>query len=282
MLLNYNGYYYKKINNKIWARSIKNIGTLRDVLLNLATEKEFFNVKGKVAVDDLVNASNKLYNKIEIDKTKLDYSNIEDNLKESERLLNEIHNIFEKTKGNNIKMDVQIKDIQIKSNDINIENLNNQNKTNQIMNEIKTKDDNLLKEVTDNSDVYVDKIDKVRQSLFDAGWLESFFNFMHNHSTLILTLSSGIIMGGMLYMNNIGYLNIGQLLTRLGISIFTGNQNTNQNVGNITIPSSSVVNTIESNTNNIGRTFFRQLGDKVLNLLDVLIEKLKDNRQKYK
>ena len=38
-----------------------------------------------------------------------------------------------------------------------------------------------------------------------------------NYSTLVLTKESGLVMVGMLYMNNIG-----SLLTRLGIQIFSG------------------------------------------------------------
>lgn len=68
--------------------------------------------------------------------------------------------------------------------------------------------------------------------------------------------------------NNVGLTKMQTVLMYIGLEMLS--------------PSSSVVNTIESNTNNIGKTFFRQLGDEVLNLLDVLIEKLKDNRQKYK
>jgi hypothetical protein len=115
---------------KIYKRHI-NTELLRRVLLDLATDKEFFNIKGKVSVDDLTNASNKLNNKIKIDKKDLDFTNIETNLKESERLLNEVNSKFQEIKGKNAKMDVEIKEIKIKSDDINIDNLNNNNKLNQ-------------------------------------------------------------------------------------------------------------------------------------------------------
>ena len=115
---------------------------------------------------------------------------------------------------------------------------------------------------------------------------------MHNHSTLVLTIGSGLVMGGMWYMNNIGYINIGSLLTRLGIQIFSGTSA--QNSGSITIPgfspSESTGNihrnqVVEGNNNEaseIGRGFFRQLGEKVLKLIDALIVKMESKQQKYK
>lgn len=51
----------------------------------------------------------------------------------------------------------------------------------------------------------------------------NYLDFMHNHSTLVLTIGSGLVIGGMWYMNNVGAINIGSLLTRLGIQIFSGN-----------------------------------------------------------
>lgn len=85
-------------------------------------------------------------------------------------------------------------------------------------------------------------------------------------------------MGGIWYLNNVGIINIGSLLTRLGIQIFTGNGNNNQN--NVQPPPITLPTT--SNESEIGRGFFRQLGQKVLTLLDVFIENLKNKKQKYK
>lgn len=105
--------------------------------------------------------------------------------------------------------------------------------------------------------------------------LYSFLKWLKNNRTsingvklfglLILFWKIFMLEGINLVGNNVGLTKMQTVLMYLGLEMLS--------------PSSSVVNTIESNTNNIGRTFFRQLGDKVLNLLDVLIEK---NRQKYK
>lgn len=79
------------------------------------------------------------------------------------------------------------------------------------------------------------------------------------------------------------YINIGALLTRLGIRIFANN-NSNQ-IPQTVNTSPIVINNIipSGNTNrSIGQGFFRQLGVKVLELLEVFIENMKNKKQKYK
>lgn len=86
-------------------------------------------------------------------------------------------------------------------------------------------------------------------------------------------------------MNNVGYINIGSLLTRLGIQIFSPAASTISNSApSITLSSegSSRVNQINNDATEIGRGFFRQLGEKVLKLIDALIIKLESKQQKYK
>ena len=81
------------------------------------------------------------------------------------------------------------------------------------------------------------------------------------------------------------------MLARLGITIFSNNGN-NQNANlqpsnlsnsNIELPSSMEVsnrlNTLESQ---VSHGFFRQLGKKVLEILDIYIEKMKSRKQSYK
>jgi hypothetical protein len=152
---------------KIYKRKI-NTSVLKNLLLDLATDKEFFNIKGKVKVDDLTNASNNLNNKIVIDKKEIDYTKIEENLKESERLLNDIQSKFEKIKGNNHKMDIEIKEIKIKSDDINIENLNNNNKLNQNY----IKEQNIIKQDNILNQESIESVQKnastIRKSIYDV------------------------------------------------------------------------------------------------------------------
>jgi hypothetical protein len=83
-------------------------------------------------------------------------------------------------------------------------------------------------------------------------------------------------MGGMWYMNNIGYLNIGSLLSRLGITIWAGKTGATIERGLENVVAKSNEN------NNITRGFFRQLGERVLEIIDIYIEKMKEKRQKYK
>lgn len=94
--------------NKIIKRNI-NTAVLKDVLSNLAIDKNFYNLKGKINNSDLTNHYNKLFEK---------------NLKESEQLLNKVSEEFNKVKGN-------VKEVNIKSNKMSIDNLNDLNKTNQ-------------------------------------------------------------------------------------------------------------------------------------------------------
>lgn len=282
---------FKKIKvsfiNKKYIRKI-NTSVLQNLLLDLATDKEYFYIKGKVSVDALTNASNKLNNKIEIDKKELDYKNIEENLKESERLLNDIQSKFEKIRGNNHKMDIEIKEIKIKSDDINIENLNNNN----ILNQNYIKEQNIIKQDNILNQESIESVQKnastIRKSILEVEWLQPFLEFMNNHSTLVLTIGSGLVMGGMWYMNNIGIINIGSLLARLGIRIFSGLSGSGSNTGgeniyrgesNITLPGQANGERI---TNRVATGFFRELGAKVLSLIDIMIERLKENKQKYK
>ena len=83
-------------------------------------------------------------------------SNIEYNLKESERLLNIVQEKFDKVNGINKKIDIKVKEVQIKSDNINIEVLNNQNQNNQIINEIYKIDEIGTKDV-------INKIDLITQ-----------------------------------------------------------------------------------------------------------------------
>ena len=269
--------------NKISKRFI-NTTTLKEILSDLAINKNFYNLKGKINNSDLTNHYNKLLEKnIKIDKKEFDYTNIEQNLKESEQLLNKVSEEFNKVKGNMQKIDIEVKEVNVKSDNMVIDNLNSLNKTNQ-----KSIESNNLQEI--NKEDSIEKVNNVftiepsyKKSMYEIEWLQPFFDFMHNHSTLVLTIGSGLIMGGMWYLNNVGYINIGSLLTRLGIRIFSNN-NTNQ-TPQIINTSPIVINNIipsENRERAIGQGFFRQLGVKVLELLDIFIENMKNKKQKYK
>lgn len=271
---------YNKNINIIFKRHINN-DRLKDFLFDLSIDRKYYNIKGKVNNDDLINSINKLNDKknVIIDKTELDFSNIEQNLKESERLLNTIEKEFSKIKGNNNKIDIEVKEVKIKSDNINIKDLNNQNNLNQDFikkQEILNQDNTIIQENLDYSNKITSNINK---SIWDISWLEPFMNFMKVNSSLILTIGGGIIIGGMWYFNNMGYINIGSLLTRLGIRLFANTPQIQPTTNTIEIRNVPV----QPNTaNEIGHGFFRQLGVKVLELIDIFIEKMKDKRQKYK
>src|SRR3954469_508063 len=102
---------------------------------------------------------------------------------------------------------------------------------------------------------------------------------MHNHSTLIFTVGGGMLLGGMLFLTNFGYINIGSLVARLGLNLFNTEtpqaSSTNVNPIHITIDNTG------NNTREVASGFFRELGKKLLVVIDLYIEKLKDKRQKY-
>ena len=271
--------------NKISKRFI-NTTYLKEILSDLAINKNFYNLKGKVNHDSLLNHYNKLNEKdikVDIDSKEFDYTNIEQNLKESEQLLNKIREEFNKVKGNTQKIDIEVKEVNVKSDKMIIDNLNDLNKTNQ-----KSIESHNLQKIDkenelENIENKIEISNSYKKSIYEIDWLQPFFDFMHNHSTLVLTIGSGLIMGGMWYLNNVGYINIGSLLTRLGIRIFANN-NSNQTPQTINT-SPIVINNIIPSENTervIGQGFFRQLGVRVLELLDVFIENMKNKKQKYK
>jgi hypothetical protein len=104
---------------------------------------------------------------------------------------------------------------------------------------------------------------------------------MYNHSTLIFTVSSGMLLGGILFLNSFGYINIGSLLTRLGINLFNTNSNIPQSTSTTSNPIHITIENPQNNERQISSGFFRELGKKLLVVIDLYIEKLKDKRQKY-
>jgi hypothetical protein len=87
----------------------------------------------------------------------------------------------------------------------------------------------------------------------------------------------------MWYINSRG-INVGAILSNLGLNIYSnlwGKDSlvpSNISTTNLELPLSEPIN----NQNIIStHGFFRQLGKKLLEMLDLYIEKMKDKRQKY-
>lgn len=280
----------KKINIliKIYKRNI-NTDVLYNAMQKIQNNTILQQAKS-IKKEEMLEKMAKLKEKVEIKKDIKSYETIQENLNESLRIMKELNKNFKNIKEKSINIEIKVEDTQNIIKQDKIDNLNNNinyNKDVKANLEITINNKNQILENNETIDITSSKLNK---SIFDIDWLQPFLDFMHNHSTLVLTIGSGLVMGGMWYMNNIGYINIGSLLTRLGISIFA--PNSSQNSGSITMPgsSNSGIITIPSvsnsgntpNSEEIGRGFFRQLGEKVLKLIDALIVKLESKQQKYK
>lgn len=244
--------------------------------------------------EDFIEKMNKLKEKIEIKNETKSYETIQENLNESLRIMKELNTNIKKLKEKSINIEVKIEEKLDTIDKINVEKLNINNKG---LQDIKIINKKLEKNDTDFEQVDIENIkisENAKKSILDIEWLQPFLDFMHNHSTLVLTIGSGIVMGGMWYMNNIGYINIGSLLTRLGIQISSPtapNSAPSINLSSLSsgdtgyTPRVNQTGTVATETNDassIGRGFFRQLGEKVLKLIDALIIKLESKQQKYK
>ena len=267
--------------NKVFIRGINN-AYLKKALGDL-TE---LNVN-KFKLDKDINIALEKINNIEIQQSikqePLIYEDILKNLEESENLLNKVKDNLNIAKENSFNITLKVEDINntVKNDKIiNLNNKKNYYKDDNLNLEL-NKQDNLSLDT--NNDNIQNSIYTVKKGIFDVEWLKPFIDFIHNHSSLVLTIGGGLIMGGMWYMNNVGYINIGSMLTRLGIKIFSNNSNiSNNNIELPSIQSIEVENRLNVLENQVGHGFFRQLGVKLLEILDVYIEKIKNKKQSYK
>lgn len=265
----------RNINNTFLKNTLKELLSIKNNNTELDTKIE--NNLFQMQMGDIKNVTKENF---------IVYEDIQKNLEESEKLLNNVHEKLKITKATVSNLNIKIENIDNIAEKSKINNLNNNlsfHKDNNIMLEGSKKnqmDINLNNEYLENTAL------NIKKSIFDISWLQPFLDFMHNHSTVVLTIGSGLIMGGMWYMNNVGIINIGSLLSRLGIQIFSSNpEMLSQSVAAPSAYSTPLVVDTETEAR-IARlessSFFRQLGKKMLSLLDVLIERLKDKRQKYK
>lgn len=105
-------------------------------------------------------------------------------------------------------------------------------------------------------------------------WFNYIANVFTGNIPLVVTIGTSIMVGGF-YLFNENYLNLSSILGRLGITAF---QNVIRTENQVQIPV-TIPNSI--NTNIIKSTFFKSLGERVLKLLDTLIERLVKGPKKY-
>lgn len=260
---------------KIYKRNI-NTKVLREALFDMASfnrSNKSENIKEELFKLDTIEAKT-----IEKPDNKV-YEDILQNIEESEILLNNVRDKLVLAKKNELNLNIKVEEVDVLTDKKVIVNLNDKIeffKDKRIFSETKVNDnEGIINTINERNEL----ISNTKKNIYDINWLQPFFDFMHNHSTLVFTVGSGILLGGMLYLNSFGYINIGSLLTRIGINLFNTNipqsSSTNVNPIHITIENTG------NNTREVASGFFRKLGKKLLVVIDLYIEKLKDKRQKY-
>ena len=272
------------IINKKYVRNI-NTDKLYELMYKMQNNEVLQKATKNVNNNEFIEKMNKLKEKVNIEIDKKNYESIQEQLKDSYQEMKSIREQFKVIKEKSFNVAIEIKEEKEILQENKLDTLNKGLKNIRELNE----DDKIILEKTkiinDNTDIYINKISNSKKSIFDVEWLQPFLDFMNNHSTLVLTIGSGLVMGGMWYMNNVGMINIGNLLTRLGIQIFSGlSQNTNgeTNRDNIEITIPQQLNQATNTDRQAVTGFFRQLGEKVLKLIDIYIERMKEKTQKYK
>lgn len=278
---NINLTFYNKLNIKTFKRLINN-EHLKATLIDMSQNRKF-NIEGKSKVE-VNEALSKLELKQNMKQDPIMYDDIIKNLQESEFYLNNVKDKLKIAKEKHLNITIELKDNEKNIKNIKLDGLNKELKN---IRDINTDDEIILnnsKIITDKMEIYQEKISNVKKGLFDFEWLNVIIDFMKSHSSLILTISSGLIIGGMWYVNSRG-IDLGAMLGRLGLSIysnFSGNTMSHSNISNTNIElPSSVSSTTQNQVAVTAHGFFRQLGVKILEILDIYIEKMKDKRQKY-
>jgi len=205
------------------------------------------------------------------------------NIYESEKILENLREDLDLVKKTQLNLNIKVEEVAVSNEKKILINLNEKvgffNEERAFGKNILNDNENFIDTINERSH----SINNINKSLWDLPWLQPFFDFIHNHSTLVFTVGGGMLLGGVLFLSNFGYINIGSLLTRIGINLFSSNTATvpqpiNSSPININIQNPNS----ENNVREISSGFFRQLGKKLLEVIDLYIEKLKDGRAKYK
>lgn len=221
-----------------------------------------------------------------IEKNNQVHEDILTNIQESENLLRNLREDLDLIKKTQLNLNIKVEKVETIHTEKIIDNLNDKTQyfsEKRNFMEINVED---ALNFTSNDNTSINLANNIRKSVFDISWLQPFADFMHNHSTLVFTVGGGMLLGGILFLSNFGPINIGSLLARIGISLFGASSNSsivqpvNSNPIHITIESSNI--SPENNTRQISSGFFKELGKKLLEMIDLYIEKLKDGRTKYK
>lgn len=209
------------------------------------------------------------------------YEDILQNIQESKNLLKSVRENLFLSRKNELNLNIKVEEVDVLTEKKVIINLNDKvsylKDEQHFMGDIINNNADTINNMQKNGEI----ISNMNKSIWNISWLEPFFNFMHNHSTLVFTVGSGMLLGGILYLNSFGYINIGSLLTRIGINLFNTTTNTTQVPNTNLNPIHITIENTANNAREISSGFFRELGKKLLVVIDIYIEKLKDKRQKY-
>lgn len=138
---------------------------------------------------------------IDLDKAKesaqVEPLDIIHNLKESKRILQLTSKKLKVIKESSLNLTVEIRKMDLKTDKDKIKHLkSNKDFYQSEENSINiTQVDNIN---TDNAiNIAKDSISNIKKSIFDVSWLQPFLDFMHNNASLVLTIGSGLFIGGM-------------------------------------------------------------------------------------
>lgn len=264
--------------NKMYKRCI-NTQELQSLMLKIIENKTLQKTTKSISKDEFYNKMINLKEKVNLTTNTQKYETIEENLKESREILNDLSEIFRNIKRKTVKIDIEIKQGDILEAENKLDTLNTSLKNARDIN----LDNNILLENTQEIMIEVEKYEKIvsnsKKSIWDISWLNPFIDFYNNNSRLVLTIGAGLVIGGTWYLNNVGIINIGSLLTRLGINLWG---TSTQPQPNITIINQQPSQSNSNSERAVTTGFFREVGKRLLTLIDIFIEKLKEGKTKYK
>lgn len=270
---------------KTYKRYI-NTKVLREALIDMTASSA--TSKSERLKEDILRLDTMQVKRETIEKNNQVHEDILTNIQESENLLRNVREDLALVKKTQLNLNIKVEQVEKLKEKRIINNLNE--KTEYFKEDLNT--EQLVSQDIISYSNNVEKgsniINNNIKSIWDISWLQPFTDFMHNHSTLVFTIGGGVLLGGILFLSNFGPINIGSLLARIGINLFGASSSVTTPLNNsspihITIENSGTgLSNSENNNRQISSGFFKELGKKLLEMIDLYIEKLKDGRTKYK
>jgi hypothetical protein len=252
---------YKYNFHKISKRYISDLTELKNLLDDISDSNrkilKQFNVEPNPILDSKYKECTKIDDiSYETDIKTEKFDEITDNLDETAIILEKIKFLNNDIKFKNKKIEVEVIENNTKNNDNNIDILNNVIKDKEILNNINNKSETLINNIDKNKGFFSDI----------TNFIYSLPDMLNTPGRIILvTIGAGIVLGGTYYFG-----------TNIKNFIFKPNNYTTiqpQIPINITIPQVQTPNPVKE-------TFFKQVGERIIKLLDILINKYQFKKYK--